>query len=354
MSIPPGADRAEVSTLGRAPVAPTRRRVAIELTRDCNNACVFCAQTGLPSREITGDTLASALSAARSEADELTFVGGEPTLRADLPAVVTAARTAGFRRVGIQTNARRLADRTYVRALVQAGLTDVHVSLHGPSAVHDYHTGIPGSYGHTATGLATAAAAGLIVVATTVLTRSNYQTLEGLPGGLATRGASAWMVALPHAAGRAHAGFDRIMPRLALALRSALHALKTARAARLIVWISGAPLCLLGPYAGHALPGTPRAYGKACEGCAARPMCPGVDPAYLTRFAGDELAPRAAPAGPAYVGDRADALARMFVGVGTLAPDTTPDPANEQPVELGTSGAPPTRSRVVLPMVAGG
>ncbi len=331
-------------------MAPTRRRVTIELTSDCNNACVFCAQAGLPSREILGDTLASALSAARSEADELTFVGGEPTLREDLPAVLTAARTAGFRRVGIQTNARRLADRTYVRTLTHAGLTDVHVSLHGPAAVHDYHTGIPGSYGQTATGLATAAAAGLVVVVTTVLTRSNYQTLEVLPGGLATRGASAWMVALPHAAGRAREGFDRVMPRLALAMRYALHALQTARSARLIEWISGAPLCLLGQYAGHALPAPPRAYGKACEGCAARPMCPGVDPAYLARFGGDELAPRAAPAGPAYVGDRADALARMFVGVGALAPE----PANEPPVEVGTSGAPPARARVALPLVAGG
>ena len=320
MSVPRRAD----ATLGTTAMPPSGRRTTIELLGDCNNACVFCAQAGLPARSLTGDALTHALTAARAEGDELTFIGGEPTLRDDLAEVITAARALGFRRVGIQTNARRLDDRTYVRVLTQAGLTDVHVSLHGVAAVHDYHTGVPGSFGTAAVGIATATAAGLTVVATTVLTRSNCRVLSVLPGVLASRGVAAWNLSVPVVAGRARADFDRVVPRLAIALPFANHALRTARDLRppLVAWISGAPLCLLGPYAGHALPTPPRAYGTACAPCPARAVCPGVDPAYLARFAGDELSPRPPPPGPAYVGDRAAMLARMFVGVGALASDT--------------------------------
>jgi hypothetical protein len=134
-----------------------------------------------------------------------------------------------------------------------------------------------------------------------------------------------------------------VVPRLAIALPFANHALRTARAHRLVAWISGAPLCLLGHYAGHALPTPPRAYGAACASCPACAVCPGVDPVYLARFYGDELAPRDAPPGPAYTDDRAAVLARMFVGSGLHAPEVTPD----------TSGVAP-HARVTLPLVVGG
>jgi hypothetical protein len=230
--------------------------------------------------------------------------------------------------VGLQTNARRLADLDYAAALATAGLTDVHVSIHGTQpASHDYHTGAARSLVQTMAGVAAARVHGLTVVATTVLTRSNFRLVGELPRALATRGIAAWLIAVPHAAGRAAAAFERVVPRLALALPFALHALETARAIGLPAWIQGAPLCLLGPHTTRALDGEQRAYGPACEGCGARAACPGVDAMYLARFRGDELAPR--PAVATARDTERPALARMFVGAGPLA--VRPDVARGEP-----------------------
>jgi hypothetical protein len=256
------------------------------------------------------------LLAARATHDELTFVGGEPTLDLNLAAHVAAARALGFQRIGVQTNGSRMADAAYTAGLKRAGLTDVHLSLHGAdSRVHDYHSGRAGSFGEVLAAIQAARANELPVVVTTVLTRSNFRVLEAMPRLLAARGVAGWCVSVAAIAGRAATHRDRMAPRLGLALPFALHALAAAQALRVPVWISGAPLCLLGPFAARALPGTARAYGDVCEACSARSLCPGVDAAYLARFEGDELAARDAPP----TSTQRDDTAALFVGTGELA-----------------------------------
>jgi hypothetical protein len=98
------------------------------------------------------------------------------------------------------------------------------------------------------------------------------------------------------------------VPRFALALPHALHALEQAREHGMLAALRGAPLCRLGPYSAMTLPSTSRRYGRACQACAARPQCPGVDPAYLETYGEQELralaeapAPRATAEGSARV-----------------------------------------------------
>jgi len=280
---------------------------------------VFCAQEGLGEPPVREDLVAR-LPALRAEADEITFVGGEPTLSPALVAAIAAARTAGFLRIGIQTNGRRLRDRAFTDGLAAAGLSDVHVSVHGAeAAVHDYHTGRDGSFSELLAGLVAARGAGLRIAATTVLTRSNFRALHGLPALLARAGVAGWLIEIPRVAGRAAAVFDRVVPRLGLALPFALHALDLAQALHLPAYLRGAPLCLVGPFAARTLADEPRAFGGACDGCSVRDRCPGLDEVYLERFGADELRtlklalPVVEEHGPA-------ALRRMFVGVGELAP----------------------------------
>ena len=259
----------------------------------CNNGCVFCAQAGVTG----GAPLGEQLEAARREGDEVTLVGGEPTLDPRLAEHVAGARRMGFVRVGLQTNGRRLGEPGYVAELARAGLTDVHLSIHGAeSAAHDYHTGVAGSFDAALTGLAAVRASGLTAVVNTVLTRSSFRSLAGMPRVLSSRGVAGWRVSIPRSAGRLSADFDRLMPRLGLAVPFALSALAAGEKLALEVGIAGAPRCLLGEYTRWALddlphvsraphtaqgPTAPRAFAEACEGCPARAHCPGLDTAYL-------------------------------------------------------------------------
>ncbi len=253
---------------------------------------------------------------------------------------VAEARGMGFARAGIQSNGRGLGEGKLMAPLAAAGLTDLHLSVHGAEpAVHEYHTGIPGSLAQALDTVGAAHASGVTVVVATVLTRSNFRSLAPLPKLLASKGVAAWLVAVPAVAGRARSGFDRIIPRLGLALPFALSALDSALALGVEPFVSGAPRCMLGPFARRALPEPGRAFAPACEGCPARTSCQGLDPAYLARFGGDEVqvARGRMPAGP-HEPLGASVLSRMFVGVGELA------------LDADASSAVPTARRVSLPI----
>lgn len=300
------------------------RRATLSLLTDCDNRCTFCAPDGLPAVAPRAlDDLARALDDLAPQHDAVTLTGGEPTLHPGLAAVVAAARARGFTRVGIQTNGRRLSGSGYATALRDAGLTDVHLSLHGlGSAVHDHHTGVEGSFLEATAGLHAARHAGITTVVTTVLTRSNARALPALAPWLAAQNVAAWAVAVPRTAGRLIASFDRVFPRLGMAVPYALHALATAQQKGVAVFLRGAPLCVLGPFAARSLPDEPRAFDpRRCDGCPARPRCPGVDARYLARFGGDELSPARAPAdAPRPFSEREQALVEAFVGEGPAGP----------------------------------
>ncbi len=308
------------------------RRATVRITLACNNQCVFCGQHGLPAEGARPrDEIIASLRAARESAEEITFVGGEPTLHPELAQLVEEARSLGFRAIGVQTNAR-----AFGRELVDAGLTDMHVSVHGHlAAAHDYHTGVDGSFGALFSVVSAARALGVTVVATTVLTRSNARGLTDLARLLSARGVAAWSIVVPRVRGRAAEIFDRVVPRLGIAMPFALHAVSTARSLGMPVFLRGAPLCVLGPFAQYALEDAPRAYGAKCSSCNARSVCPGVEPEYLERFVGDELS-ACEP-----VARSIDArLARMFVGEGEVAP--------QRNAELPAA---PALARVALPML---
>lgn len=306
-------------------------RSTLRLLASCDNACVFCAQAGDDAPELDLGALTASLRALRGDgADEVTFTGGDPSRASRLVELVRVARDLGFTSVGLQTHGRRLREGGLAADLASAGLTDVHLSLHGlGAAVHDHHTGTAGSFAESSAGLMASRVAGLTVVVNTVLTRSNGRSLGELGAWLASRGVAAWCVSVPRVAGSLVARFDPVYPRLGVLLPHALHALAAARQSGVTVFVRGAPRCMLGPFASRALGEAPGAFDpRRCDGCHGRAACVGVDPVYLARFGGDELSAARAPREDAsrFTGREA-ALARMFVGVGPLVLDAVRDHA---------------------------
>lgn len=136
------------------------RLLTIETGLACNNHCEFCPQRvirGFGAGPVELDTaeLKRRIDRAREDGfDEVAFSGGEPSIRKDLVELVGHARNRGFRRVFITTNGRMFAYRDLAARIIEAGLTGVSVSLHGPNAeVHDALTGSPGSFQQAVKGL---------------------------------------------------------------------------------------------------------------------------------------------------------------------------------------------------------
>jgi len=124
----------------------------IAVTYRCQNKCVFCyadsPARGDQDKEMTTAEVKKIIDRIFDEAHcpTVSFTGGEPTLRSDLPELITYAKGKGMR-VNLITNGLRCANPEFVSTLAAAGLDSAQVSLEGPRAeVHDVAVGRPGAF----------------------------------------------------------------------------------------------------------------------------------------------------------------------------------------------------------------
>jgi uncharacterized radical SAM superfamily Fe-S cluster-containing enzyme len=125
--------------------APLRMDMA--LTFRCQNDCIHCYAGGPHSTpELTTEQWKKAIDKLSDVGVFiLTFTGGEPTLRDDLPELLQYAQNKGIV-TGLISNGRRLRDKTYVATLERSGLDFLQVTLEShKSEVHDKMTKAKGS-----------------------------------------------------------------------------------------------------------------------------------------------------------------------------------------------------------------
>lgn len=134
-------------------------KVIINLTYLCNNKCVFCAIGDKKKEHSRLEDVMKAIAGYRKRgARLLDFDGGEPTLYPELAGVIKAARKAGFERVAVTTNGRKLSEDAFAMKLMESGITDLLISLYSASAeIHDALTGVKGSHAETVIGIKNAA-----------------------------------------------------------------------------------------------------------------------------------------------------------------------------------------------------
>ena len=139
----------------------------------CNQKCLHCYAAGQPlsdTPELTTAQWKEILAKLRAaNVPQVTFTGGEPTLRADLVELVEAAQWFVTR---LNTNGRLLTPEL-CRRLYEASLDSVQVTLysHDP-AVHNALVGAEG-FDDTVAGIKNAVAAGLSVSVNTPLCSLN-------------------------------------------------------------------------------------------------------------------------------------------------------------------------------------
>lgn len=139
----------------------------------CNQKCIHCyaaGQSGASTQELSTDAWKKIIDACRrANIPQLTFTGGEPTLRDDLVELIDYAQWFVTR---LNTNGRRLTP-ALCEALYEASLDSVQITLYASEAsVHNTLVGADG-FDETVAGIRNALAAGLNVSVNTPLCSLN-------------------------------------------------------------------------------------------------------------------------------------------------------------------------------------
>jgi radical SAM protein with 4Fe4S-binding SPASM domain len=163
-------------------------RMDLALTFKCQNDCIHCYAGGPHETDELGtDDWKKVIDRLHSiGVFILTFTGGEPTLRDDLPELLLYAQNRGAV-TGLITNGRRLKDKNYTEQLEKAGLDFVQITLesHRPQ-VHDQMTSSKGSWKETVAGIKNALQTKVYVTTNTTLSKYNasefLQTIDFIKG----------------------------------------------------------------------------------------------------------------------------------------------------------------------------
>jgi len=151
----------------------------------CNNDCSLCMLSGLKHElppigfEKYKQLIDSVVKDGRFE--NLILSGAEVTTFDDLDKYVQFAASFGwFKKIQIQTNGRRLGDRAYLAHLIDSGVNEFFISVHGLEEVHDAITRRPGAYEETLAGIHHLEDLNVPFITNTVLTRENYHQVVPL------------------------------------------------------------------------------------------------------------------------------------------------------------------------------
>jgi len=226
----------------------------IALTYKCNNRCFFCYASA-PDRgrevpEMTTVEVKAILDKIRHQAQVpmVSFTGGEPTLRSDLPELIAHAKSLDMW-ANLITNGIRCADADFVAQLARAELNSAQVSLEaGDAATHDAVVDHPGAFEKMVAGIRNLRAAGIRTHTNTTINARNRDALPGLIDFVAQELGSEYLsmnmvIRTGGAVGVPDITYSEI-GELALSLKA-----RAEEQGLRFVWYSPVPYCLFNPAA---------------------------------------------------------------------------------------------------------
>jgi radical SAM protein with 4Fe4S-binding SPASM domain len=244
-----------------------RPRVAVwELTLRCNLSCGHCgSRAGKPrDRELsTAECLALVEELSQLSVLEVSLIGGEAHLHPGFFPVLLALKQHGIE-VGLTTGGRGI-DAELARAMGDAGLDSVSVSLDGLARAHDVQRALSGSFEHALGAIAAFREASVFVSVNTQINRLSLPDLEALLELIIEHGARAWQIAMTVPMGRAAERPEWLLqPYDFLALFPRLARLKErCDEARVRLW-PGNNIGYFGPYERTLRGQMPLGHGYSC------------------------------------------------------------------------------------------
>jgi uncharacterized protein len=127
--------------------------IYVDLGSKCNSNCYFCAADSTDKgdiRSIPEYIYTCLLEARKNGTDNLVISGGEATVHPDLFDLVACAKKNGYQQIELHTNGKLLSSLDYLLQIIDTGVTDFGMSLHGDTPeLQDLITRSPGSFEKT-------------------------------------------------------------------------------------------------------------------------------------------------------------------------------------------------------------
>lgn len=313
---------------GWTPPAGRTQKLVLFTGFSCSSHCHFCIDLNkrdLPDKS-TRQIVEEMVQAKAAGVEYLEMIGGETTIRRDFIPLVRTAKKLGFKDVVVVTNGRMFALPGFAKATVEAGVTDLVFSIHGPDAkLHDELTYVPGAFDELIAGVANARAAGLQrIFGNCTVVKQNMKRLPEIAALFLKLGIHhVEFIFVDPTYGGAYTNFHGLVPRISEAapfMRAALDVGRKGGTTDFVVRY--VPLCHFTDYldqvseirevatfrtrhwapdfknddvgAGRVIAG--RGKTEKCEGCALYDRCEGLWKEYVRRYDDSELTPVKAPA----------------------------------------------------------
>jgi len=155
-------------------------RVDFALTYRCDNNCSHCyvaRSKNMP--EMTTEEWKKVIDIMYDLGiPNITFTGGEATLRDDLIQLIAHSQDIGII-CGLVTNGRKLKEKSYVDQLVSAGLDYFQITLESyDREIHNQMVGVKGAWEETVQGIKNAIATPIYTLTNTTLTALNAPDID--------------------------------------------------------------------------------------------------------------------------------------------------------------------------------
>ena len=154
-------------------------RCVVNVGGRCNLTCDFCYYAWYDNASFVSTAeIKDAIRRVRCEHGKthLDLTGGEPTAHADIVALVSFATVLGLE-TRLITNAVALTKFSLCERLVEAGLRECLISIHGPRPVHDGMSGRSGAFDALLAAVANLQRLSVEISTNTVVTKRNYSCL---------------------------------------------------------------------------------------------------------------------------------------------------------------------------------
>jgi MoaA/NifB/PqqE/SkfB family radical SAM enzyme len=230
------------------------KKADIKVGYSCNNHCKFCVQgrkrENLP--DLTTKEIKKILKKAKEDCRGIIFTGGEASIRSDFLELANYAKSLEFDQIQVQTNGRMFAYKKFCEEVIAAGINEFGLALHGHiPQLHNYLTASESFY-QVIQGIKNLKELGQVVLANTVITKSNYRHLPEIAKLLVFLGVDQFQFAFVHALGSAKENSLSIVPRMSMVIPYVKKGLDIGIKTGIKVMTEAIPYCLLDEYKDYA------------------------------------------------------------------------------------------------------